>query len=158
MNEVYRRKPAPPDWPRPEGIVTRQIDPATGMLVGPGCEPGVSEVFILGTDPTQSCMPSYGQPGMYPPVPGGVADTGFGAPPSTRPIPNGQMTRTDTGTLGPTGTGSIIVPGATPVPRAARPGRQRDTTHFPRDTTRFPRDTTRPARDTANPFTLPPAE
>ena len=38
MNEVYRRKPAPPDWPRPEGIVVRQIDPvllarATHVLV-----------------------------------------------------------------------------------------------------------------------------
>ena len=32
MNEVYRRKPAPPDWPRPEGIVVREIDPATGLL------------------------------------------------------------------------------------------------------------------------------
>ena len=28
MTEVYRRKPAPPDWPRPEGIIARQIDKA----------------------------------------------------------------------------------------------------------------------------------
>ena len=35
MNEVYRRKPAPPDWPRPDGIVMREIDPATGLLAKP---------------------------------------------------------------------------------------------------------------------------
>ncbi|MDB4886813.1 MAG: penicillin-binding protein family [Gemmatimonadetes bacterium] len=152
MNEVYRRKPAPPDWPKPEGIVTRQIDPASGLLVGPGCEPGVSEVFILGTDPTQSCMPSYGQPALYPPVPGGGFDTSFGARPP-HPAPPGQIVRTDTGYQPPvTGTGSVIVPGATPVPRATRPGTR------PRDTTRIFRDSARTPRDTTNPFTLPPAE
>jgi penicillin-binding protein 1A len=152
MNEVYRRKPAPPDWPRPEGIVTRQIDPASGMLVGPGCEPGVSEVFILGTDPTQSCMPSYGQPGL----PGSTIDTSFGFPPVSRPPAAGQIIRSDTGGFPPspppTGTGSVIIPGATPIPRPTRP------TARPRDTTRIFRDTARTPRDTANPFTLPPRE
>jgi len=31
MREVYERKPAPPDWPRPFGIVSVVIDPATGL-------------------------------------------------------------------------------------------------------------------------------
>ena len=155
MNEVYRRKPAPPDWPRPEGIVTRQIDAASGMLVGPGCEPGVSEVFIVGTDPTQTCMPGGATPGGFPPIPGSATiDTSFGFPaPGSRPTPPGQIIRTDTGNAPPTGTGTIIVPGATPVPRATRPGRSRDTTRL------FPRDSApRPARDSSNPFTLPPAQ
>jgi penicillin-binding protein 1A len=153
MNEVYRRKPSPPDWPRPEGIVTRQIDPASGQLVGPGCEPGVSEVFILGTDPTSNCVPSYGQPGL----PGSTIDTTFGLPPVSRPPSAGQIIRTDTGSQLPppppiTGTGSVIIPGATPIPRATRPVPR------PRDTTRIFRDTARTPRDTANPFTLPPRE
>src|SRR5471030_2346690 len=31
MNEVYKRKPAPKDWPMPGDIVTRQIDITTNM-------------------------------------------------------------------------------------------------------------------------------
>jgi penicillin-binding protein 1A len=147
MNEVYRRKPAPPDWPRPDGVVTRQIDPASGMLAGPGCEPGVSEVFILGTDPTQSCMPSYSNPAY--PVPGSPGDTSFMLPPPTRAAPPGQIIRSDTGAPPPSGSGSIVIPGATPLPRATRTPR-------PRDTTRVVRDTARPAPDTLDPFRLPP--
>src|SRR2546428_14119446 len=32
MSEVYRRKPPPPDWPRPTSIVTREIDISSGLL------------------------------------------------------------------------------------------------------------------------------
>nr|MBA3671097.1 PBP1A family penicillin-binding protein [Gemmatimonadaceae bacterium] len=56
MREVYRRKPAPPDWPRPAGIVVRQIDPASGMLAGPACGGSITEYFVAGTDPTQQCF------------------------------------------------------------------------------------------------------
>jgi penicillin-binding protein 1A len=148
MNEVYRRKPAPPDWPRPEGIVSRQIDPASGLLVGPGCEPGVSEVFILGTDPTQNCQPTFGPPGG---INGSALDTSFGLPPGSRPMSPGRMTRSDTGVPPRPGNGTVIFPGATPMPRASRPAR-------PHDTTRVFRDTARTPRDTSNPFTLPPRE
>ena len=37
MNENYRRKPAPRDWPMPPDIVTRQIDVTTNMLATPYC-------------------------------------------------------------------------------------------------------------------------
>src|ERR1700716_1941896 len=144
MNEVYRRKPAPPDWPRPEGIVIKQIDPVSGMLAGPGCSGAVAEYFIAGTDPTQPCIPSAfgadttGYPPGYAPIPRSATDTGF--PTTSRPtVPASD---------------AIVIPGATPIPRASRPNRT------PRDTSRpaFPRDTTRGLpRDTANPFTLPPA-
>ena len=144
MNEVYRRKPAPPDWPRPEGIVVRQIDPVSGMLAGPGCSGAVSEYYIAGTDPTQPCIPTgygpgvdttYGYPSGYAPMPRPSPDTGFSRP--IVPPPD-----------------AIVIPGAAPIPRASRPTRPRDTTRttIPRDTTRgLPRDTT------SNPFTLPPA-
>ena len=152
MNEVYRRKPAPPDWPRPEGIVVREIDPASGMLAGPGCLGSVTEYFIAGTDPTQQCMPGYGVPGMG-------LDTSFGGQPDgtpfnpAAPIPR-PSTPADTGfsrarpsNLPPD---AFVVPGAAPIPRAARPVRP------PRDTMRSPRDTSRFRRDTSNLFTLPP--
>jgi penicillin-binding protein 1A len=147
MNEVYRRKPAPPDWPRPEGIVVRQIDPVSGMLAGPGCSGAVSEFFIAGTDPTQPCIPSAS----------GVDTTAY--PPGYTPIPRPTDTSYSRPVVPPSD--AIVIPGATPIPRATRPTRApRDTsrTTFPRDTTRgLPRDTARTPRDTANPFTLPPA-
>ena len=56
MNEVYKRKPAPPDWPMPAGIVTQSIDVTTNMLWTQDCG-GVqaTEFFIPGTEPTQTC-------------------------------------------------------------------------------------------------------
>ena len=57
MNEVYRRKPAAPDWPRPAGVVTRQIDALTGELYGPRClgDPATTEYFVEGTEPMREC-------------------------------------------------------------------------------------------------------
>ena len=66
MSEVYRRKPAPPDWPRPLGIITRDIDVATGMLQTPYCPRDLirTEFYIPGTEPMQECNKhlGYGQP------------------------------------------------------------------------------------------------
>ena len=63
MTEVYSRKPAPPDWPRPESIVVREVDPASGELYGLSCatETPVTEYFIAGTEPTEPCG-SYPSP------------------------------------------------------------------------------------------------
>lgn len=57
MTEVYRRRPAPPDWPRPASIITREIDFTTGLLQTPYCPRDVvgSEVYIPGTEPTREC-------------------------------------------------------------------------------------------------------
>lgn len=56
MTEVYRRKPAPPDWPRPAAIVTRTVDLLSNTLWTRDC-PGIeaTESFITGTEPTISC-------------------------------------------------------------------------------------------------------
>jgi penicillin-binding protein 1A len=173
MKEVYRRKPAPPDWPKPDGIVARQIDPTTGLLWAPGC-PQATEYFIAGTDPVQTCAPPVNPYA----VPGATVDTSFGFPPVGSPPPRQpppvatpypDTTRRPFDTLGarpPTGSpGSVVIPGAAPIPRATRPIRSpRDTMRpTPFDSLRIPRDTTRPARDTArvrrdttNPFKIPP--
>jgi penicillin-binding protein 1A len=57
MREVYERKPPPPDWPRPGGIISRVIDAPTGLLHGPQCpiEDAYTEYFIPGTEPTREC-------------------------------------------------------------------------------------------------------
>jgi len=154
MNEVYRRKPAPPDWPRPEGIVVREIDPATGLLAGPGCSGSVTEYFIVGTDPVQQCMPGYGVPGT-----GYDSLTGQPYPPSTYPPSTYPPTYTPT-----------PPPTTTPIPRLSTPAdtmRNRGRPFPPRDSLRprrdsllrrdtaLRRDTVRVLRDTNNPFTIP---
>ena len=166
MREVYRRKPAPPDWPRPDGIVMRDIDPASGMLAGPGCSASVTEYFIAGTDPTQTCIPGYGTPGY----PSGV-DTSFGAPPAgvpprqPPPVPfdsNRPRPMSDTTVFSrprSASPGAMVIPGAAPIPRASRPVRQpsRDSLRTFIDTLRTRRDTTR-SPDSASAFKIPSAK
>ncbi|MBC8085946.1 MAG: PBP1A family penicillin-binding protein [Phycisphaerae bacterium] len=56
MTEVYRRKPTPPDWPRPDGIVAREIDGLTGRLPTSACMGSlVTEYFVMGTEPQSLC-------------------------------------------------------------------------------------------------------
>lgn len=56
MTEVYRRKPKPPDWPRPDGLVVREIDALTGQLATSACTTAiVTEFFVEGTEPTHTC-------------------------------------------------------------------------------------------------------
>jgi penicillin-binding protein 1A len=57
MREVYERKPAPPDWPRPPAITSRFVDKETGLLHGPGCpiEDAYTEFYLPGTEPTREC-------------------------------------------------------------------------------------------------------
>src|SRR5205823_2335013 len=52
MTEVYRRKPAPPDWPRPSSIVTREIDISSGLLATQYCPRDLvtTEFYISGTE------------------------------------------------------------------------------------------------------------
>ncbi len=112
MTEVYRRRPAPPDWPRPSSIITREIDFTTGLLQTPYCPRDVvgSEVYIPGTEPTRECDKHLAYQGYD--------SLGVGSPlPSYSPPP-------------PSG-GTRVMPGATPTPR-----RSTDTTRFRPDTSR----------------------
>jgi penicillin-binding protein 1A len=82
MTEVYRRKPTPPDWPRPYDITTREIDPHTGLLWTPACgDTPVTEYYIPGTEPVNECSPYSLPPGAPPgsppaPMPGTPARPG----------------------------------------------------------------------------------
>jgi penicillin-binding protein 1B len=43
------------DWRRPDDVITRQIDPQSGMLATPWCPQGKEEIFVAGTEPTSLC-------------------------------------------------------------------------------------------------------
>jgi penicillin-binding protein 1A len=63
MNEVYQRRAAPTDWPRPGALLLREIDRRTGLLRGPACSPAdvIVEYYIPGTEPHQECDPTMVQ-------------------------------------------------------------------------------------------------
>jgi penicillin-binding protein 1A len=61
MTEVYRRKPQPPDWPRPDGVIVREIDAATGRLANASCMGAITtEFFVQGYEPTRTCSDAPG--------------------------------------------------------------------------------------------------
>ena len=63
MTEVYRRKPQPPDWPRPDGVTVRDIDAATGRLPTSACMLNiVTEYFVAGMEPQTTCIDTPVQP------------------------------------------------------------------------------------------------
>jgi penicillin-binding protein 1A len=123
MTEVYRRKPAPPDWPRPAGIVTKTVDLLTNTEWVPGC-PGVqwTEYFIAGTEPT---IPCNMMPGLYPDTSGYSAYPPGTVPPAGTVTPPGTSYPRDTtlSNLPPSPLGGRVVPGTTPMPRPS----ERDT-------------------------------
>ncbi len=109
MTEVYRRRPTPPDWPRPQSIITREIDFTTGLLQTPYCPRDVvgTEVYIPGTEPTHECdkhlgyQPGYDTLGIAPPP------ASYPPPPVYNPSQSNPQPR--------------VIPGASPVPRRAVP-------------------------------------
>jgi penicillin-binding protein 1A len=161
MTEVYRRMPAPPDWPKPLSIVTREIDVSSGLLQTPYCPRNLvtSEFYISGTEPTRDCDKHgpYANPGLTP------VDT-LSTIPITQPPPGGVRAPI-------TVTPPTIQPGYEPVPSRGQQQRtptvfdttkRRDSTRRPTvfDTTRRPvprRDTTRPRTDTIPSPARPPA-
>ena len=57
MRDVYERRPPPPDWPRPDSLITREVDWSNGKLATPFCPIEVRrwEWFYPGTEPTEVC-------------------------------------------------------------------------------------------------------
>jgi len=64
MREVYERRPAPSDWPRPSGVVSREIDRVSGKLATPYCPASERrwEVFSPSREPLEYC-PLHPGPG-----------------------------------------------------------------------------------------------
>ena len=56
--------------PPPDGIVTADIDPTTGLLATDTCPTHRSEYFIEGTQPTQTCEAHSSEHPEFPPIPG----------------------------------------------------------------------------------------
>ncbi len=50
-----RVKPPGGWWPRPEGVLTREVDPASGLLAKSGCLRRRTEIFLPGTAPEKGC-------------------------------------------------------------------------------------------------------
>jgi membrane peptidoglycan carboxypeptidase len=149
MREVYRRRPAPADWPMPAGIVERMIDRSTAMLATAYCPPELvgPEYFIIGTDPTAEC-PAHGPYAITPGLPG-VDTLGLAPPPALPPLDTASRRRRSARTTPPPSAPPVTTPGAV-LPGAIIPG----VTPPPRPSTRrrVTRDTLRSLRDT----TLPP--
>jgi penicillin-binding protein 1A len=57
MRDVYERRPAPSDWPRPDSLITREVDWSNGKLATPFCPIEVRrwEWFYPGTEPNEVC-------------------------------------------------------------------------------------------------------
>ncbi len=57
MRDVYERRPAPPDWRRPDALITREVDWSNGKLATPFCPIEVRrwEWFYPGTEPNEVC-------------------------------------------------------------------------------------------------------
>jgi penicillin-binding protein 1A len=109
MAEIYQRRPTPPDWPRPDGLVVREVDRVTGLLRSPFCpdSDAVNEYYIEGTEPLQQCAGPFAA----------ATDTTRTPPP---PAPFGQPIDVNT-----------VRPRAAPVPRAATPqARDSAPSHF----------------------------
>jgi penicillin-binding protein 1A len=144
MREVYRRRPAPPDWPQPAGIVERMIDRSTAMLATAYCpsELVTQEHFIIGTDPPSEC-PAHGPYAITPGI--STYDTTSLPPPPAFPPPDTAPRRRTPRTAAPpvpdAATPGAVFPGAV-IPGAATPLRP---SRPARDSLRPPRDTTRPS-------------
>jgi penicillin-binding protein 1A len=157
MREVYRRRPAPGDWPMPPGIVERMIDRSTAMLATAYCPPELvaQEYFIIGTDPPSEC-PAHGPYAITPGVAG--YDSLGAAPPPFPPLDTSFTTRRRSSRTTPPPPPAATVPGAV-LPGAVLPGTTPTRPSRPRDTTVFfrrppVRDTLPPPRDTV----LPPPQ
>jgi penicillin-binding protein 1A len=142
MTEIYRRKPIPPDWPKPTSIVTREIDFSSGLLQTPYCPRNLvgSEFYISGTEPTRDCDKHGPYSQQF-----GVPQIDTGPLPLNPPVPSGGNRNPVNVTPPP------LQPGYEPVPARNRTPTVFDTTTR-RDSLRRPTvfDTTRrrpPRRD-----------
>ena len=57
LKRFYASRPAPPAWPRPTGLIERQVDRTTGMLATAWCPAAAvyTEVYLPETEPRDNC-------------------------------------------------------------------------------------------------------
>ncbi len=58
LARVYQKRPQPKPWTAPSGVVSRPVDPATGLIVAAGCNSASAparELFIAGKEPAAFC-------------------------------------------------------------------------------------------------------
>jgi penicillin-binding protein 1A len=72
MQRIYASRPAPDSWTRPESVVEKPVDPATGMLLTKGCRPergdAGEELFLDDELPASTCPrgePADERPGIF---------------------------------------------------------------------------------------------
>jgi len=68
MKDVYDRRPAPADWPRPDSLITREVDRSNGFLATPFCPDSLHhwDWYYPGTEPTKLCPVHSGLGGISP--------------------------------------------------------------------------------------------
>ena len=68
MEDVYDRRPAPADWPRPDSLITREVDRSNGFLATPFCPDSLHhwDWYYPGTEPTKLCPVHSGLGGISP--------------------------------------------------------------------------------------------
>jgi penicillin-binding protein 1A len=157
MNEVYRRRPPPRDWPMPADIVMKQVDFSTNMLATAFCPPAVvgMEFFIPGTDPITQCTVHSGSV-LYPDTSGlggNPANPPGSVPPRPAYPPGSTLPPRSAYPPGSAPSTTYVSPRVPPraPPGAVLPGRppQGDTSRRYRDTSIFViprRDTSKVAR------------
>jgi penicillin-binding protein 1A len=66
MQRFYTGRKPPAPWHRPDGVVARSVDPATGLLLKEGCSPvsgtPYEELFLAGAQPAAWCPGREGVP------------------------------------------------------------------------------------------------
>jgi penicillin-binding protein 1B len=108
----------------PDGIVTVEVDPATGQLATPLCPSPRAEVFLSGTQPVESCRLHGGSGGTRvaswetaPPAEAGAGGPASGTPTSVAVRPPGAPAR-----VAPTPASGQPVQGQQPKPPEQKKG------------------------------------
>jgi 1A family penicillin-binding protein len=59
MRQVHGERPGATEWPRPAGVVSRRVDPGTGLVLSEGCHPrygsAATEIFMERHVPSTVC-------------------------------------------------------------------------------------------------------
>ena len=90
MNRIYRKRDMPNGWSAPANVVTRLIDPQTGLVLEDGCYPDygnpVQEVFLAEFEPETVC-PRRGNMDFFEAIGDWISDVFSGGSDAPEPEP-----------------------------------------------------------------------